>query len=125
MLSLNWTAFGQHAIQTDTLRQYCMPIWQTWRMVRELQTLDRTAILLDSSLVVIKLKNIALKSSELTQAALDSAYQAKDNETKELRKAITASDALHESQIKTEKKKGNKKGLAGVIVGALIVLIFL
>lgn len=34
-------------------------------------------------------------------------------------------EALHKQELKTERKKGNKKGLAGVIVGALLAILLL
>lgn len=107
----------------DSLRLYCTPTWKMWRIARDLSTLDRQSILLDSSHQVIKLKNIALQSAELTIAAQDSAYQAKNNEAKECRLMDSAKDKDHKQELKTEKRKGNKKGLAGLAIGALLVLL--
>lgn len=109
----------------DSLKPYTLPIWKAWRIQRDLSTLDRQTALIDSAGKVIELKNVALKSAELTIAAKDSVINHVDNEAKACRSAITASDALHESQLKTEKKKGNKKGLAGVIVGIVITVLLL
>lgn len=100
-----------------------MPIWKAWRIQRDLSTLDRQTILLDSAHKVIQLKNIALKAAELTIQAKDSVIKHKDNETLECRKVITVSDALHESELKTERKKGRKEGAGGVGIIALILIV--
>lgn len=109
----------------DSLRPYTLPIWKAWRIQRDLATLDRQTILLDSAHKVIQLKNVALKGAELTIAAKDSVIKHTDNEAKACRSAITASDALHESQLKTEKKKGRKEGAGAAGILAVIFMVIL
>ena len=124
MLCLSLTAHCQPGTQTDSLRLYSVPIWKMWRIQRDLSTLDRQTILLDSAHKVIELKNEALQSAELTIQAGDSAYQAKDNEAKECRSVVLVSKQLHKSELKQERKRGRKEGLTiGVVLALIAILI--
>lgn len=114
---------GQGTKPIDSLELYCQPKWIVWRISRDLATLDRQSILLDSAHQVIKLKNVALKDAELTQAAQDSAYLAKDNEAKECRSMVAAKDQLHKSELKSERKKGRTEGAIGAGGIWLILLV--
>lgn len=108
----------------DSLKPYCQPKWIAWQIARDLSTLDRQTILLDSAHKVIELKNEALQSAELTIQASDSAYQAKDNEAKECRSVVLVSKQLHKSELKQVKKKAFKRGLlAGIALGLIALVI--
>ncbi len=101
-----------------------MPIWKAWRIQRDLNTLDRQSILLDSAAKVIHLKNETLKSAVLQSQALDSAYLAKESEVKACRAVIGLSNDLHKAEIKQAKRKGIKTGfLGGSAIGLLLILL--
>lgn len=94
-----------------------------WRIQRDLSTLDRQTILLDSAGKVIALKNDALKLAVLQSQALDSAYAAKENEAKACRSVITVSQQIHKSELKTQRNRGRREGAGGVGIIAVILLI--
>jgi len=110
----------------DSLRSYSLPVWKVWRIARDLNTLDRQSILLDSARKVIALKNDALKSAVLQSQALDSAYQAKDNESKACLSLVGVNEQIHKSQLKTERTKGRKEtAIIFIILDILLVLALL
>lgn len=111
--------------QSDTLRPYCLPIYKAWLIARDLATLDRQTILLDSAGKVIELKNIALERAQLAIQASDSAYQAKASECKECREYVNKSEALQKVELKESLKKGNKKMVVGGVLGFLVALVLL
>lgn len=98
-----------------------MPIWKAWRVARIVSIYDRQSIIIDSAGAVITLKNVAIEAANKTIAAQDSTIKHKDNETLECRKVITASDALHELQLKTARKKGRKEGAGAAGIVAIII----
>lgn len=107
----------------DSLKQFCTPVWKMWRIARDLSTLDRQSILLDSAHKVIQLKNVALKSAELAIQASDSAYLAKENEAKQCRLMDGAKYKAHKQELKASRKKGRKEGAIGAGGIGLILLI--
>lgn len=94
-----------------------------WRIQRDLSTLDRQTILLDSAGKVIALKNDALKLAVLQSQALDSAYAAKDNEAKSCRSLVGVNEQIHKEQLKTSRNIGRKEGAGGVGIIAIILII--
>jgi hypothetical protein len=125
MLNLSLTAYSKSVIPSDTLRPYCQPIWKVWKVARDLSTLDRQKILLDSANKVIELKNDAIKTAELKSQAQDSAFQAKDIEAKECRKVNELSKELNKGQLKEATKKGFKLGAIVTSIPAILLIIVL
>lgn len=96
-----------------------------WQVARDLATLDRQAVLIDSAAKVIALKNIALNSAQLAIQASDSAYQAKASECQECRLYAEKSEALQKVEIRRLQKKGNKKMVVGGVLGFILSALLL
>jgi len=122
---LPWIQCLGQGTEPDSVKLYCQPKYIVWRIARDLSTLDRQTILLDSAHKVIELKNDALKTAVMRSQAQDSAFQAKDTEAKECRKVIELSNQLHKSELTTAKKKGFKLGAVVTSIPAILLIIVL
>lgn len=100
-----------------------MPIWKAWRIVHDLERLDRVEVLLDSAGSLISLKNKALSLADSTIKYQNEAYQAKDNEAKQCRLYAEKSEALQKVEIRRLQKKSNKKMIGGFIAGVILALL--
>lgn len=113
------TAFLQCFTQ-DSLRNVHVPAWKLSRMIDEVNAGRICDTLVNKLSQTVDSLKVALTAG---QALIDVRTEERDLKVKESQlweSRFENKEALQKIELKRAKDKGNKKGLAGVVVGILI-----